>query len=131
SVFLMAALASRGFILAAPPHPGNTFGSNCDHPAALAAACPNRPADVIFVAEQFLAFGKSGASRFHRHVNPKRLGVSGHSFGGLTTLRVAAADKRCKAPLAFAPSIVREVGFAIRQPLMVMTGQVDSLTPFE
>jgi len=131
SVFLMAALASRGFILAAPPHPGNTFGSDCSDPAALADAYQNRPADVVFVAEQFLAFGKNGASRFHRHVNPKRLGVSGHSFGGQTTLRVAAADKRIKAALALAPSIVPEDGVTIRQPLMVMTGQVDSLTPFE
>ena len=93
SVFLMQALASRGMILAAPPHPGNTFADDCDTPDALADAFANRPADVAAVADRFLAFTKDKSSRFHRHVNPKRLGIAGHSFGGQTTLRVAAADR--------------------------------------
>jgi predicted dienelactone hydrolase len=64
-------------------------------------------------------------------VNPKRLGVSGHSFGGQTTLRVAASDARFRAALALAPALVPEDGLVIRAPLMVMTGEIDSLTPFE
>ncbi len=131
SVFLMQGLASRGFIMAAPPHPGNTFGPGCDDPASEADAYRNRPADVVFVAEQFLAFGRSSASRFHKHVNPKRLGVTGHSFGGQTTLRVAAMDRRFKVALALAPASDPDAGASIAQPLMVMTGEVDSLTPFE
>jgi predicted dienelactone hydrolase len=131
STFLMEALASRGFILVAPPHPGNTFGPSCSTPDALADAYANRPADVVFVAETFIGFGRDAASPFHRHVNPKRLGVSGHSFGGQTTLRVAAADARFRAALALAPALVPENGLVIRAPLMVMTGEIDSLTPFE
>jgi dienelactone hydrolase len=84
---------------------------------------------VIFVAETFIGFGRDKASRFHRHVNPKRLGVAGHSFGGQTTLRVAAMDRRFRAALALAPAMVQDV--TIRAPLMVMTGELDSLTPFD
>jgi predicted dienelactone hydrolase len=91
SPFLMEALASRGMILAAPPHPGNTTRDDCDAPGALADAYANRPADVAAVADRFLTLTKDETSRFHRHVNPKRLGVAGHSFGGQTTLRVAPA----------------------------------------
>jgi predicted dienelactone hydrolase len=131
STFYYEALASRGFILAAPPHPGNTFGPTCSTPEALADAYANRPADVIFVADTFIGFGRDTASPFYRHVNPKRLGVTGHSFGGQTTLRVAAMDKRFRAAAALAPALVRDDGLQIRAPLLVMTGEVDSLTPFE
>ena len=128
SPFLMEALASRGMILAAPPHPGNTTRDDCDAPGALADAYANRPADVAAVTDRFLALSKDKTSRFHRHVNPKRLGVAGHSFGGQTTLRVAAGDKRFKVGLALAPAVAP--GITIAVPLMVMTGELDSLTPF-
>ena len=128
SPYLMAALASRGMILAAPPHPGNTITDQCSAPGALADAYANRPADVAAVADRFLALTKDKASPFHRHVNPKRLGVAGHSFGGQTTLRVAAGDKRFKVGLALAPVVAP--GITIKVPLMVMTGELDSLTPF-
>jgi predicted dienelactone hydrolase len=131
STFLYEALASRGIILAAPPHPGNTFSPTCQTPEAEADSYANRPADVIFVADAFLGFGRDASSPFHRHVNPKRLGVSGHSFGGQTTLRVAAMDKRFKVALALAPSHVKDSGVTIRAPLMVMDGEVDSLVPFQ
>ncbi len=129
SPFLMAALASRGMIVAAPPHPGNMItDADCDTPDALADAFANRPADVVAVADRFLALSKDKTSPFHRHVNPKRLGVAGHSFGGQTTLRVVAGDQRFKAGLAFAPAVAP--GITIKAPLMVMTGELDSLTPF-
>jgi predicted dienelactone hydrolase len=128
SEFLMQALASRGFILAAPPHPGNTFSADCFATSDLADAYANRPADVTFVADSFLAFARDRGSRFHRRVHPKRLGAAGHSFGGHTTLRVAAADRRFRAALALAPAT--EPGLVIRAPLMVITGELDTLTPF-
>ena len=132
SVFLMEALASRGFIMAAPPHPGNTFSPDCFDNSDLAEAYQNRPADVIFVADAFLAFGRDQGSRFHRHVHPKRLGVSGHSFGGTTTLLVTGRDRRFRAGLALAPGLVGTADrVPIRAPLMVITGEVDSLTPFQ
>jgi predicted dienelactone hydrolase len=128
SVFLMEALASRGMIMAAPPHPGNTLADDCDAPGAREDAYANRPADVAAVFDRFLALAKDKTSPFHKRVNPKRLGVSGHSFGGQTTLRVAADDGRIKAALALAPSAAP--GLTIRKPLMVMAGELDSLTPF-
>ena len=129
SQFLMEALASRGMIVAAPPHPGNRITDDgCSDAAALADAYANRPADVAAVADHFLAATRDKASPFRKHVNPKRLGVAGHSFGGQTTLRVAATDKRFKAALALAPAVA--TGLTISQPLMVMTGEIDSLTPF-
>jgi predicted dienelactone hydrolase len=55
--------------------------------------------------------------------------MSGHSFGGQTTLRVAALDARVRAGLALAPAAIP--GLVIRRPLMVYTGSLDSLVPFD
>jgi len=116
----------------APPHPGNSVTPDCFDTSDLADAYRNRPADVIFVADAFLGFGRDQASRFHRHVHPKRLGVSGHSFGGTTTLLVTGRDRRFRAGLALAPAIVGpEDRNPIRAPLMVITGERDTLTPFQ
>jgi predicted dienelactone hydrolase len=131
SGFLMQALASRGFIVAAPPHPGNTTSVECFAGSDLQDSYANRPADVRFVADSFLAFGRDAGSRFHRHVRPKGLGVTGHSFGGQTAIRVGALDHRFRAVLALAPALVSESIPPVRAPLMVEVGTVDSLTPLE
>src|SRR5262249_39381491 len=70
SPFLMSALASRGFIMVAPPHPGNTTSIDCFENPDESDSYANRPADVRFVADAFLAFGRDPTSRFHRHVRP-------------------------------------------------------------
>jgi predicted dienelactone hydrolase len=132
SPFLMEALASRGFVVAAPPHPGNTIlDVDCMSPASEADSYANRPADVAAVIDTFLGFDRDPTSQFHRRLNRARIAVSGHSFGGQTTLRVAASDRRIRAALALAPSLVKGPRTVIRPPLMVMTGEVDSLTPLE
>jgi predicted dienelactone hydrolase len=104
--------------------------TDCFTTTNFADAAQNRPADAIFVADSFLGFGRDAGSRFHRHVKPKRLGISGHSFGGFTTLRVAATDRRFKAALALAPAVPADQD-PIPIPLMVLVGEVDSLTPVD
>ena len=59
STFLTPLLASRGFIVVAPPHPGNTIYEfpTCGTPNAQAASFIERPTDMIFVLDQILAAG--------------------------------------------------------------------------
>lgn len=122
---LMEALASRGMIVAAPPHPGNTF-SDCTDPGDSYA---NRVPDVVFVLDQMQLEGASRGALFSRHVHPKRVGIMGHSFGGQTTIRALAADERFRAGLALAPAPASDI--VVTRPLLVLTGELDSLTPFE
>ena len=132
SVFFTSYLASHGFIVAAPPHPGNTT-KDCfaggGTPAAEADSLANRPADIRFVIDSLLALNADPTSFFHGAIDPGRIGMSGHSFGGLTTLLVSAADARIVAGLAMAP-VAR--GFedevrAIHVPLMTEVGTLDGL----
>lgn len=135
SVFLTARLASHGFVVVAPPHPGNTLGefATCSTPAQILDSYQNRPADVSFVIDAMLALSADPGSFFADLIDPERIGVLGHSFGGLTTLRVAALDPRITAGLALAPAlfdVMRDEVAGIRIPMMIQGGTLDSRTPF-
>ena len=134
SVFLTTVLASWGFVVAAPPHPGGQITDGFPGcVGTLQDSFANRVADVQFVIDQLLAANQQAGSRFAKHLNPKRIGMSGHSFGGQTTMRVAAADARVRAALALAPALygdnVKDLRVTI--PTMIMTGDMDSLAPFD
>jgi predicted dienelactone hydrolase len=133
SPFYVETLASWGFVVAAPPHPGNqTVDPECSggrREDAIADSYANRVADIRFVLDQLVAASQDAASPFFRRIDPRRVGVSGHSFGGQTTLRVAAAEPRVKAAVALAPAAPS--GITVRTPTMILAAELDSLTTWE
>jgi len=76
-------LASRGFVVVAPPHPGNTIFelSTCGTSLAQATSFFERPADMIFVLDQIIAAGEDPMSPFHAAIDGSRVAMTGHSFG--------------------------------------------------
>lgn len=127
SVFYTATLASRGFIVAAPPHPGNTLFEYpaCNTPAAQQASFPERPRDISFVLDQLLAANQDPESPFYGALDPTRIGMSGHSFGGLTVYLTVSADSRFIAAVPMAPATIGPLSLDI--PSMYMIGGVDSV----
>ncbi len=112
STFLCTHLASHGYVVAAMDHTGNTIvetvqmmmaaqmgGPAPDPDAILAEVIPARPVDVTFVIDRMLA-GVDGIPA----IDADRIGMSGHSFGGWTTLMVAGRDRRVRAALPLAPA---------------------------
>jgi predicted dienelactone hydrolase len=130
SRFLTTALASYGFIVVAPPHPGNVLGDPfCFQPGAVFESILNRAPDIMFVIDALLQLNAEPTSFLHDAIDPSRIGVAGHSLGGQTALRVAADDPRLIAVLALAPAVnPSPVQLAI--PVMVQGGALDSVTPF-
>ncbi len=126
SPFLTALLASWGFVVAAPPHPGNTIYEfpNCGTPSAQLASYVERPRDVIFVLDRLLG-GSGGAAFLDGALDADRIGVMGHSFGGLTTYLATALDPRFKVAVPLAPAI-RGVG-PLHVPSLTMLGTIDSV----
>jgi predicted dienelactone hydrolase len=89
SSLLMQAWASHGFIIAAPNHEKNTmfdYDETCQAMMQFA-----RPLDLRFVTDQMLLLNKDSASFLHGLIDENAIGVSGHSFGGHTTLMSAGA----------------------------------------
>jgi len=141
SWFLMEALASHGFVVAAPDHAGNTaldaLGGTSD-PVGVAAN--NRPRDVSFVIDQMLARDRGPASRFHGRIDERDIAVAGHSFGGFTALATAGGfldyqpDPRVDAIVPIAPAtfgFTDEQLASIDVPTLVMGGTSDTVVPIE
>ena len=137
SSFLTAHLATYGFVVAAPPHPGNTLTDGlCSSPSSpeILDSFLNRPDDISFAIDRMLDLGGSAGGFFGGKMDPLRVGVLGHSFGGQTTLRVAAADARVRGVLVLGPggsTLVLGAAAKIQAPTMIQGGALDSLAPFE
>ena len=127
SLFLTAFLATHGFIVVAPPHPGNTLAEfpSCGTLAAQAASLTERPKDIIFVIDEMLALDQDSGSPFFGAIDEDRIAMTGHSFGGLTTFLVARDDPRIKVAVPMAPAT--PPGSSLTVPSLLMLGQIDSL----
>jgi predicted dienelactone hydrolase len=99
SVFLTEALARAGYVVVAPDHVGNTF-FDFDQKNVLAMAIL-RPLDVKATISRMLAPTASDPPWLQGLVDPAHIGVTGHSFGGFTTL--AAAGVEVAMPPALLP----------------------------
>jgi predicted dienelactone hydrolase len=126
STFLMPSLASHGFIVAAPPHPGNTIQEYpaCGTPQAEVMSAVERPQDILFVLNGLLAATLDHSSPFFGAIDANRLGMSGHSFGGFTTYVTAALEPRFKAALPMAPFVGNAAPLTI--PSLTMYAELDS-----
>src|SRR4029450_3947474 len=72
-----------------------------DVAAMLSQFIAARPADVMFMLDQLLGGAIPEVAAL---IDPGRVGMSGHSFGGWTTLMVTARDRRIRAALPLAPA---------------------------
>jgi predicted dienelactone hydrolase len=84
-----------------------------------------RPADMMFVLDQILAAGADPASPFFGLVDGTRVAMTGHSFGGMTTFRVAAMDPRITVAVAMAPATFAGASFEL--PSLIMLGNADGV----
>jgi predicted dienelactone hydrolase len=87
SVVLMETLASHGFIVIAPEHTGNSQSSGND---TFDEAAANRVPDVSFLIDTMTERNGDPDDMFYQRVKMDRVGVVGHSFGGMTAVGMAA-----------------------------------------
>ena len=85
--------AQAGFVVAAPAYPF----TNTNSPAYNDADVPNQPADAQYVITQVL-------QQESARINPAKIGASGHSAGGITTLGLFSKvrDNRLAAGIVMA-----------------------------
>jgi predicted dienelactone hydrolase len=135
AIYLATALASRGYVVAAPDFPLTRFGTQ---PAPVLPDVRNQPADVSFVIDQLLERSRTRGEWLAGGVDRHRIGVSGLSLGGLTTLLLAyhpqLRDPRVRAAVALAPAacyLAADFYRTARPPLLLVNGDQDAITPLD
>lgn len=133
AAYYAKALASRGFVVAAPDFPLTHLGTL---PTPVLFDVSNQPGDVSFVIDQLLALSRSGTAWLAGGVDRHRIGVAGLSLGGLTTLLVTyhptLRDPRVRAAAALAPAacyLGEKLYRSARPPLLLVDGDQDYITP--
>ncbi|MFN8640912.1 MAG: hypothetical protein U0802_04340 [Candidatus Binatia bacterium] len=138
SFFFAAHLASHGYIVVSPDHHGNTFPDTLAGTVDAQSAV-NRPLDIRFLIDTLLAANGEPGNFFAGAIDPQRIGMSGHSFGGYTTLALAGGrfavgtftEPRIKAILPQAPAAPFDAAFfaGITVPTLIVGGSIDETTP--
>lgn len=134
SVFFTQYLASHGYIVVCPDHVGNTLfdmiknGGYTMDPIVESAF--DRPLDVKHLVNLMLKWNEAQGNDFQGSINPERIGMSGHSFGGYTSFYQAFEDSRIKAILPMAPA-TQQLSFfynleELPVPAMIMAGGADN-----
>lgn len=139
------AIASHGYVVAAPDHTGNTavelvLQAETDR----AAVAFNRPNDVLAVIDAMTNPQNTATAGFVPSVDPELIAVTGHSAGGYTTYAVAAGaetelgsiapDPRIDAIITLAPTsggITDEAFAAMTTPALAIGGTKDQTTPID
>ena len=136
-VYFAPHLASYGFVVIAPSHPGNLHPdcvtvTGCTA-EGMADSYVNRPEDLTFALDSMLKLNDDPDSAFYRLLDGGRVGISGHSFGGTDTVRASttAAGAPFRAALAMAPCVDGVVPSAdeVTMPLTMMGGDRDKRCP--
>ena len=143
--------AARGYVTVSLQHPGSDTGvwqnkplHQRIHAMRQAAGFHNfllRVRDIPAVLDQLERWKKTDGHALAQRFDLKRVGMSGHSFGAVTTqavsgqraarLNVSFTDSRIKAAIAFSPSSARsgsdpKAAFSsVKIPWMLMTGTKD------
>ena len=150
SVFLGEHWAARGYVAVFLQHPGSDDSVWKDQPLVQrmramkkAASIDNfllRVADVPAVLNQLEVWNADKTNPLAGRLDMKKVGMSGHSFGAVTTEAVSGetlplegrkfTDPRIKAAIAFSPSMPRGISAAkafgtVKIPWLLMTGTKD------
>jgi predicted dienelactone hydrolase len=142
--------SARGYVVVFLQHHGSDDSVWRDQPPSermdamkKAASLQNfelRVSDVPRVLDQLESWNKEDGHMLHGRLDMSHVGMSGHSFGAVTTQAVSGqsirllgprfTDSRIRAAIAFSPSSPRRgdaaVAFgAVKIPWMLMTGTKD------
>lgn len=128
--------ASYGYIVVAPDFPLSNLLANDGHPEPTDA--PNQAGDVSFLIDRMIALSKQSGHVLANAVDDSRIGATGVSMGGLTTLLVSfhpkLLDARIKAtaPIAGLSSFFTDGFYHTRElPMLLVHGDLDAFIDYE
>ena len=118
STYYTVLLASHGYVVASTDHEGGTlFDVVRGQLQNVAVGVETRPVDVSYLLNRFSRLKEDDP--LFGLLDLDRIGVTGHSFGALTSLRVAATDSRVKAIVPQAPVDANLAWLGLPQPVVL------------
>jgi fermentation-respiration switch protein FrsA (DUF1100 family) len=127
--------AAAGYVVAAPTFP---LSSTNAPGGPQVNDYRNQPDDVSFVIDEMLRINGDRSHPLAGLVDETRIGVSGHSLGGLTTFGVAfnscCVDERIKAAVPMSGLRLPFIGSeyfptGVDTPVLIIHGDADELVP--
>ncbi len=135
---LMETLASHGFVVVAVDHIGNSQ-SPSPLPKDPAQAAADRVPDISFAIDTLLEGAQDRLGFWYRAVDPFRIGVAGHGFGGSAAMGIAVggfgeapADPSVKAilPVAGDMDLFSDGALSVVPvPMLLLGASLDSTVP--
>ena len=143
--FFTELLASHGVVVASVDHVGNTaveMITGSQPPREQIAF--DRVGDVEFLIDRMLDDSAATGGQFSGSIDPERIGVTGHSFGGFTALAAVGgytnslgsipADDRIDAVAVMAPATglnSDEELESVDVPTLLLSGTLDTTVPVD
>lgn len=145
ATFFTEFMASKGYVVAAPDHLGNTaIDQLTDQAAEREQSAADRPADITATIDAMLAAGENSADPLAGRIDADKIAVSGHSFGGFTSLAAAGgfsnevattpADERIGAVIlmaAWTELLSDEQLESVDVPVLMISSTGDVRTPID
>ena len=125
ATYFTEVLASHGYVVAAPDHPGDTIIdaalgiSDTNSPSNLA----NRIDDLSRVITALTMPTTTAASDVSRMIEPGKIVATGHSLGGAAAVGLAASDPRVGMVIAMDPTsgtLTRDQLAGVKVPVLML-----------
>lgn len=140
STFYTVLLASHGFIVIAPDHQGDTIYDLLEagdvDVTSTATSYADRPIDIVFLMTEMDRLILDGADALSPILDMQRIGVTGHSFGALTSMIVGGQNVGVDAVVAQTPAGIGLVDGVTDVPLeeygipvMIQSAGEDQILP--
>lgn len=143
ATFYTEQLASQGYVVVAPDHPGSTALDQLSGAAVSREENANvRPGDVTATLDAVLATAADTNDPLAGRVDASKIAVSGHSWGGYTSIASVAGhtnaigtttpDDRIKGMILMAPyteMLSDEELSNVDVPVLVVSSTLDESTP--
>jgi dienelactone hydrolase len=127
-------LASHGFVVVSPDHYGNAMFTLMPegalaifNPISTVTTLRDRPLDIALIYDSLQEMNKEEQGVWNGFLDLERFAVSGHSYGGLTSLESGARFDFVDAIAPLNPAWLGPFPMEFSKPMLLLQGEMDML----